>query len=99
MIFFLSGSLAQKAKYADKKIEALKKEVNNTIAQKAKMAQVIVDKVFSFAELGFQEEETSKYLTNVLKENGFSIEYGISDIPTAWWAKWGNGYSINSSIF
>ena len=46
----------------------------------------MVDKVFSFAELGFQEIETSKYLTDILKENGFEIEHGISGIPTAWMA-------------
>lgn len=56
-----------------------------------KATQVMVDKVFSFAELGFQEFETSKYLTSILEENGFEIEYAISDIPTAWLASWSNG--------
>jgi aminobenzoyl-glutamate utilization protein B len=54
----------------------------------------MVDKVFSFAELGFHEVETSKYLTDILKENGFEIEYGISGVPTAWWAKWGSGKPV-----
>ena len=72
----------------------LKQEVSEKIDARAKMAQVMVDKVFSFAELGFQETETSKYLTGVLEEHGFSIEHGISDIPTAWWAKWGSGHPI-----
>ena len=82
------------AKKTNKKLEALKKEAVQTIDSKAKMAQVMVDKVFSFAELGFQEVETSKYLTDILKENGFTIEYGISGIPTAWWAKWGSGKPV-----
>jgi len=51
----------------------------------------MVDKVFSFAELGFQEVESSKYLTGILEENGFAIENSISGIPTAWMAKWSNG--------
>ena len=33
------------------------------------MAQVMVDKVFSFAELGFQEYETAKYITEELTGN------------------------------
>jgi aminobenzoyl-glutamate utilization protein B len=82
------------AKKTNKKLEVLKKEAVQTIDSKAKMAQVMVDKVFSFAELGFQEVETSKYLTDILKENGFTIEYGISGIPTAWWAKWGSGKPV-----
>src|SRR5690606_9682351 len=58
---------------------------------RAKMAQEMVDMVFSFAELGFHETETSAYLSGILEKNGFTIERGISGIPTAWLAKWGNG--------
>lgn len=50
--------------------------------------------VFSFSELGFQEVETSKYLTGILKENGFTIEFGVGGIPTAWMARWGNGKPV-----
>jgi len=91
---FFSCAVAQKAKDPDKRLNALKKEVVDKIDQRAKMAQVMVDKVFSFAELGFQEVETSKYLTDILEENGFTIEHGISGIPTAWWAKWGSGKPV-----
>ena len=59
-----------------------------------KMAQVMVDKIFSFSELGFQEIETSKYLTNILVENDFQIEHGIAGVPTAWWASWGSGKPV-----
>ena len=86
---------AQKANLkSDVDIENLKDQVALTIDGKLKDAQVMVDKVFSFAELGFQEIETSKYLTEILKDNGFEIEYGISGIPTAWMAKWGNGKPV-----
>ena len=71
------------------KLESLKKEVQEKIDDNAKMAQVMVDKVFSFSELGFQEVETSKYITDILKENGFKVEYDISGVPTAWWAACG----------
>ena len=75
-------------------LDSLKAEAILRIDANAKMAQVMVDKVFSFAELGFQEVETSKYLTDLLESNGFEIEHGISGVPTAWWAKWGNGKPI-----
>ena len=39
-----------------------------------KHAQVMVDTVFSFGELGFQEYETSKYLTGILEKEGFKVE-------------------------
>lgn len=76
---------------SEAEVNQLKKEVQQLVASKSKMAQVMVDKVFSFSELGFQEIETSKYLTSILEENGFEITYGIAGVPTAWWAKWGSG--------
>jgi aminobenzoyl-glutamate utilization protein B len=54
----------------------------------------MVDSVFSFGELGFQEFETSKYLTGVLERNGFTVKRGVSDIPTAWVATWGSGKPV-----
>lgn len=94
MAFILSNLSAQQQKISPKKIEALKKEAMQKVEANSKMAQVMVDKVFSFAELGFQEVETSNYLTGILKENGFKIEEGISGIPTAWWATWGSGKPV-----
>ncbi|MEP1095729.1 MAG: peptidase dimerization domain-containing protein [Cyclobacteriaceae bacterium] len=79
---------------SNKKIAALKKEASEKVEANAKLAQVMVDKVFSFSELGFQEIETSKYITDILKENGFEVEHGISGVPTAWWAKWGSGKPV-----
>ena len=76
------------------RINALKEEIKKTIDGKMKTAQVMVDKVFSFAELGFQETETSKYLTDILENEGFTIEHGISGIPTAWMARWGSGKPV-----
>jgi aminobenzoyl-glutamate utilization protein B len=80
--------------HAQNLLVKLKKEVQEKIDSQAKIAQVMVDKVFSFSELGFQETETSKYITGILEKNGFDIEYGISGIPTAWWATWGSGKPV-----
>ena len=71
-----------------------KAQVVKDIAGMSKQAQVMVDMVFSFAELGFQEVETSKYLTSVLEKEGFKIERGIAGIPTAWIATYGSGKPV-----
>ena len=83
-----------KADQNEARLAQLKTEVQQLVDARAKMAQVMVDKVFSFAELGFQEVETSKYITDILKKEGFTIDYGISGVPTAWWAKWGSGSPV-----
>ncbi|MDP1569910.1 MAG: amidohydrolase [Vicinamibacterales bacterium] len=79
---------------ADVRLEALKKEAAEKVQARAKLVQEMVDSVFSFGELGFQEFETSRYLTGVLEQNGFTIERGISGIPTAWAARWGSGKPV-----
>ena len=78
-------TFAQK-KLSKKKIEALKTEVAQIVESNHKQSQIMVDKIFSFSELGFQEIESSKYLTRILQDNGFEIEKGVSGIPTAWFA-------------
>ncbi len=85
-----SSSFSQK-KLSNKQIEKLKKEAATIVESNKKQSQVMVDKIFSFAELGFQEKESSKYLTGILADNGFEIENSISGIPTAWFATWSNG--------
>ncbi|MFW9970885.1 MAG: M20 family metallopeptidase [Candidatus Odinarchaeota archaeon] len=54
----------------------------------------VSDKIWSFAELGFEEYKSSELLIKRLKEFGFSIESGISDIPTAFYASYGVGKPI-----
>ena len=58
---------------ADPRLERLKTEALTAVEGKAKMVQEIVDMLFSFGELGFQEFETSKYLTGILEQNGFKV--------------------------
>jgi aminobenzoyl-glutamate utilization protein B len=76
------------------KLDALKKEANADIDARREFTQQMIDQIFSFGELGFQEVETSKYLTGVLEKNGFTIERNLSGIPTAWMATWGSGKPV-----
>jgi len=71
LIVFSCPLLAQKKKTnSNTKTEALKQEVIKSLDAQGKTVQEMVDMVFSFAELGFQETETSTYLTNILEKNG-----------------------------
>lgn len=84
------------AQGADPRLERLKAEALTAVEGKAKMVQEIVDMLFSFGELGFQEFETSKYLTGILEQNGFTVEHRVAGIPTAWVARWGSGKPVIS---
>lgn len=82
-------ALAQTA--APARIDALKTAAAAGVDGRAKLAQVINDKVFSFGELGFQEIETSKYLTALLENQGFKVTRGVAGLPTGWTATWSHG--------
>jgi aminobenzoyl-glutamate utilization protein B len=75
-------------------VEALKKEAAADVESMRVMTQQMVDQVFSYGELGFQEFETSKFLSGVLEKNGFKIERQYAGIPTAWMATWGSGKPV-----
>src|SRR3954465_2487476 len=69
----------------------LKEAAAESVQNRAKMVQEMVDQIFSYAEPGFQEVKTSAYITGILEKNGFKITRGVAGIPTAWTATWGEG--------
>ena len=68
-----------------------KSQLAESIEGRRKFTADIVDQIFSFGELGFQEFETSRYLVALLRDNSFTVEEGVAGIPTAWVATWGSG--------
>jgi aminobenzoyl-glutamate utilization protein B len=74
--------------------DQLREEVRQEAANMAKLSQVMVDKVFSHAELGFQEKWTAEYITGVLRNEGFTIQMGLAGMPTGYVASWGSGKPV-----
>ncbi len=58
------------------------------------LVQQMTDSIFSFSELGYQEYETSAYITKILQTEGFSVTRGVAGMPTAFVASWGSGHPI-----
>ena len=79
---------------ANPKLDQSKKDVILEVDGQKEDLQRMNDMVFSFAEPGFQEIETTKYLTGILEKNGFKIERNLAGIPTAWMATWGSGKPV-----
>ncbi|MDB5689013.1 MAG: hypothetical protein JWL91_889, partial [Sphingomonas bacterium] len=88
---FLAVAIANQGAAAADRASGLKAKLVAGIDARAKLAQVINDSVFSFGELGFHEDETSRYLTALLEKEGFTVQRGISGMPTAWVARWSYG--------
>src|SRR5450631_614783 len=93
-IFAIALTASAQNRMSPERAAGIKADLAGQIDAMKKQAQVMVDTVFSFGELGFQEFETSKYLTGLLEKEGFRIERGIAGIPTAFVATWGDGKPV-----
>ena len=76
------------------KLYQMKRDVGLEVDGMQENIQKMNDTVFSFAEPGFQEVETSKYLSGILRQNGFTVQEGVAGIPTAFTARWGSGKPV-----
>src|SRR5499433_810928 len=92
--FFFLPIVAASVCFGQTSLSEDKQALADHVDKNAKLAQVMVDTVFSFGELGFQEIETSKYLTSILEKEGFRVERGLAGIPTAFMATWGSGRPV-----
>lgn len=53
--------------------------------------QRVAQQLWDWAELGFLEQRSSALMMDELAAEGFRIEAGVADIPTAFVAEWGTG--------
>lgn len=54
----------------------------------------IAKALWDYAEVGYQEEQSSRLLQETLEAEGFKIEKGVAKIPTAFVASWGKGKPV-----
>lgn len=72
-------------------IEGLKAQVSSQIDAHRHQLNELSLRIHSNPELGFQENKAVAWLTQYLEENGFSIERGICELPTAFKGSYGKG--------
>jgi len=51
-------------------------------------------RIWEYAELGLREFKSSKLLSEELANNGFMVESGVAQMPTAFMASWGRGKPV-----
>ena len=64
--------------------------LNSINYHKTKFENIALE-VWEFAELGYQENQSSNMLAKSLEDEGFQIEKGVAGIPTAFIAEFNNG--------
>jgi len=73
----------------------LQKEINEISLKLRNEITAVSDYIFNNPELGDSEFLSSKYLVNLLKENGFEVEYPYLEIATAFKAEFGDNSGPN----
>ncbi|HPW61154.1 MAG TPA: amidohydrolase [Cyclobacteriaceae bacterium] len=71
-----------------------KQEVIKSIDSGYDSYSAVANKIWQFAEVGFQETKSSALLQETLSQAGFKIEAGIAGMPTAFIASYGSGKPV-----
>src|SRR5450432_4102687 len=71
-----------------------KPEVARRMDETKSTYEDIALKIWSYAEVGYQETRSSGLLQAQLKKEGFEVKAGVAAIPTAFVASFGSGHPI-----
>lgn len=74
--------------------DVLKQAADEMVEARRTLTQQIVDSIFSFSELGYEESWTADYLTKILEKEGFRVKRDVAGMPTAFVAEWGAGQPV-----
>ena len=69
---------------------AVEEDVRSLVEGHVTRGVELADRIWALAEVGYQEQESSRLLRETLAQAGFRIETGIADIPTAFVATYGS---------
>ena len=67
------------------------REIRSLVAEKSAAAKELAAEIWNFAELSYEETRSAGVLIEALKKEGFTVEEGIADIPTAFKASYAVG--------
>lgn len=74
--------------------KALKKEVIASVETQKDELITVSDKIWAAAEIAFQEKVSSQTLIDYASANGFDVEVGVAETPTAFVATYGSGKPV-----
>lgn len=85
----------QRRRAQDKSVrDAMPAQVRAAVERRKDMLLDVNQKIHGFAELAYEEVQSAALLQSKLREEGFTINTGLADIPTAFMASWGSGRPV-----
>lgn len=74
--------------------EAVVEAAIQSVVARRDMTWEIAQKIWSYAEPGYQEVQSSKMLANAAEAAGLKVTRGVAEIPTAFIAEFGSGSPV-----
>ncbi len=93
-VLFIALLLANVINAQVKNVDAVKDEAIKDIQLKYDDYKKIALQIWTFAEVGYKEVKSSALHQKTLTDNGFKVEAGVADIPTAFVATYGSGKPV-----
>jgi len=97
IFFFLAIILCIKSFSQNKGVsnnEDVKIQASNSIQANYNEYKNIALQIWNFAEVGYKEVKSSALLQKTLTDNGFKVQAGVAEIPTAFVATYGSGKPV-----
>ena len=86
LLFVATGLVAQ--------LDPAEKKVIADLESRSDAYFDVAKHIWDYAEVGYQEEKSSALLQQLLTDEGFTVEAGVADIPTAFTATFGTGKPV-----
>ena len=94
MLVFTAGLVQAQKKAAAPKITANKTAILESVNKHSAELIAISDKIWAAEETAFHESTSSKLLADYAEANGFKVERGAAEMPTAFIATYGSGSPV-----
>ena len=94
LAIFAYGSQAQIKKVVASPEEGFKAAVIQNLQNAYPSYRDIALQIWNYAELGYKEVKSSALLVETLRKEGFTLETGVAEIPTAFVATYGSGQPV-----
>src|SRR5882762_10963682 len=72
----------------------LKSQAAATLQSHYEEYKKIALQIWDYAEVGYKEVKSTALLQQTLKDNGFTVQAGVAEIPTAFVASYGSGKPV-----
>ena len=92
LLLSVSGLYAQKKPAGEATV--LKAKALNDVQSQYEFYKKTEQQIWTYAEVGYKEYKSSRLLQQVLRDNGFTVDSGVAEIPTAFVATYGSGKPV-----